>query len=107
LTCCVGGPRTKPEQAAYTFLIDGENEAVHLTYAELDQQARAIAGWLQQQGSAGQGVLLPYPPGLDFIAAFYGCLYAGVVACRSIRPTAGKRWRNWPPFSPMPRLRFC
>lgn len=70
----------QPARQAYTFLLDGETEAVHLSYGELDEQARAIATWLQHQGFAGERALLLYPPGLEFISAFFGCLYAGVVA---------------------------
>ena len=68
------------DDRAYTFLVDGESEEVHLTYSELDRQARAIGAWLESQDLMGQRALLLYPPGLDFIAAFFGCLYAGVVA---------------------------
>ena len=76
----------QPSQRAYTFLVDGESEEVHLTYAELDQQARVIAARLQQMGITGERALLLYPPGLDFITAFFGCLYAGVVAVPSYPP---------------------
>src|SRR5262245_12782702 len=69
------------EQRAYTFLLDGEQEEVSLSYGELDQRARAIAASLSAAGiKAGERALLLYPPGLDFTAAFFGCLYAGVVA---------------------------
>ncbi len=68
------------EDLAFTFLVDGEEEEAHLTNAELDRKARAIAAWLQSRGLSGGKALLLYPPGLDFIAAFFGCLYAGVVA---------------------------
>ena len=76
----------QPDQRAYTFLVDGESKEVHLTYAELDQQARAIAARLREMGAIGERALLLYPPGLDFIAAFFGCLYAGVVAVPSYPP---------------------
>lgn len=65
---------------AFTFLVDGENEQVHLTNAELDRQARAIGAWLQSLDLVGERALLLYPPGLEFVAAFFGCLYAGVTA---------------------------
>ena len=65
---------------AYTFLNDGESEELHLTYGELDAHARAIAAALQHSGASGERALLLYPPGLEYIAAFFGCLYAGVVA---------------------------
>ncbi|HVG32646.1 MAG TPA: beta-ketoacyl synthase N-terminal-like domain-containing protein [Pyrinomonadaceae bacterium] len=70
----------QPARHAYTYLADGEAEEGSLTYAELDERARAVASWLQSLGAAGDRALLLYPPGLDFIAAFFGCLYAGVVA---------------------------
>jgi acyl-CoA synthetase (AMP-forming)/AMP-acid ligase II len=72
--------QSQPNQVSYTFLDDGEVEAQRLTYQALDQQARAIAAWLQNIGAAGTRALLIYPPGLEFIAAFFGCLYAGVAA---------------------------
>ena len=70
------------EDAAYIFLQDGENKEVRLTYRELDLQARAIAFQLQQLVMPGSRALLvyDYSAGLEFIAAFFGCLYAGVVA---------------------------
>ena len=70
----------QPEEVAFVYLVDGEQEQISLTNRELDRQARAIAGWLQSLGLAGERALLLYPPGLEFIAAFFGCLYAGVVA---------------------------
>ncbi|MDY7227214.1 thioester reductase domain-containing protein [Hyalangium rubrum] len=69
-----------PDARAYTFLADGETETESLTYAELDQQASAIAARIHALGGAGERALLLYPPGLDFIAAFFGCLYADTVA---------------------------
>jgi 8-amino-7-oxononanoate synthase len=71
---------------AYTFLVDGESEEVHLTYQELDRRARAIGAWLQSQGLKGHRAMLLYPPGLDFIAAFFGCQYAEVVAVPAYPP---------------------
>jgi acyl-CoA synthetase (AMP-forming)/AMP-acid ligase II/7-keto-8-aminopelargonate synthetase-like enzyme/acyl carrier protein len=70
----------QPEEIAFTFLADGEDQQIHITNKELDRQARAIGGWLQSLGLEGERALLLYPPGLEFIAAFFGCLYAGVVA---------------------------
>jgi amino acid adenylation domain-containing protein len=70
----------QPDRRAYTFLLDGETREVHLTYGELDLQARAIAGRLQALDAAGERALLLYPPGLQYAAAFFGCLYAGAAA---------------------------
>jgi acyl-CoA synthetase (AMP-forming)/AMP-acid ligase II len=70
----------QPQAIAYTFLADGEREESHLTYGDLDQRARVIAARLQHEMAAGERAILLYPTGLDFVAAFFGCLYAGVVA---------------------------
>lgn len=70
----------QPNDTAFTYLVDGETDQVHITNAELDRQARAIGAWLESLNLSGERALLLYPPGLEFIAAFFGCLYAGVVA---------------------------
>src|SRR5215208_3916154 len=70
----------QPGLRAYTFLPDGEAEGGELTYGDLDRRARAIAAWLQDAGAEGKFVLLLYPAGLEFIAAFFGCQLAGAVA---------------------------
>jgi acyl-CoA synthetase (AMP-forming)/AMP-acid ligase II len=62
------------DQKVFTFLQDGETEEHHLTYKQLDRQARAIGASLQSLGARGERALLLYPPGLDFITAFFGCL---------------------------------
>jgi acyl-CoA synthetase (AMP-forming)/AMP-acid ligase II/acyl carrier protein len=74
------------QQTAYTFLIDGETEVSSLTYQELQQQAQAIAASLQSISNYGERALLLYPSGLEFIAAFFGCIYAGVIAVPAYPP---------------------
>lgn len=73
-------------QLAYRFLQDGETELGRLSYQDIDVQARAIAQQLQNRNAAGQRVLLVFPPGLDFITAFFGCLYAGAIAVPAYPP---------------------
>src|SRR5436305_12660757 len=87
-----------PERPGYCFLVDGGDgdAAVHLTYAELDRRARGLGAALQRLGAAGERALLLYPPGLDYIAAFFGCLYAGTAAVPAYPPR---------PNRPAPRLR--
>lgn len=75
-----------PQGQAYRFLSDGETASECMTYAELNEKAKAIAAWLQSHGAAGERALLLYPPGLDYIAAFFGCLYAGVIAVPAYPP---------------------
>jgi amino acid adenylation domain-containing protein len=75
-----------PARLAYTFLDSQGDEQSHFTYAELDRRARSIAAYLQSLGVAGERVLLLYPPGLDYVAAFFGCLYAKAVAVPAYPP---------------------
>jgi natural product biosynthesis luciferase-like monooxygenase protein len=81
------------EQQAYTYLIDDERKQ-SFTYAELDRYARVIGAALQRQGATGERVLLLYPPGLEFIAAFFGCLYAGAVAVPAYPPRLNRSFRR-------------
>lgn len=67
------------DRIAFTWT-ENDQEVGHLTYRELDERARQIAGALQRLGAAGERVLLILPPGLDYIAAFLGCLFAGAIA---------------------------
>ncbi|ODR08073.1 beta-ketoacyl synthase [Mycolicibacillus koreensis] len=70
-----------PDRVAFSFSRDGEEQhSTEITYRELDTQARRIAANLQQQGTVGERVLVLCPPGLDFIAGLFGCLYAGAIA---------------------------
>ena len=73
----------QPKQKAYTFLQDSQIaekiEEKSLTYFEIHTRAMAIGALLQSLEVTGERALLLYSPGLEFIAAFFGCLYAGVV----------------------------
>ena len=70
----------QPNQIAYTVLLDGEAVGSSLTYAALDRRVRALAAHLQQLDATGERVLLLYPPGLDYVVAYFACLYAGAIA---------------------------
>jgi acyl-CoA synthetase (AMP-forming)/AMP-acid ligase II len=83
--------QNQPNRTAYTFLHRGETEVGQLTYQELDRQARAIAARLQSLGAVGERALLLYQPGLEFIAAFMGCLYASVVAVPAYPPRRNQK----------------
>lgn len=66
------------DNLAYLF-IDSEKKTT-ITYRELSDKAEAIGFALQKKISVGDRAILLYAPGIDFIAAFFGCLYAGVIA---------------------------
>ena len=86
----------QPSLGAYTFLLDGETEAASLTYPALDCQARRIAVALRELAAPGDRALLLYPPGLEYIAAFFGCLYAGVIAVPAYPPNPAQLDRTLP-----------
>ena len=73
-------------KVAFAALADDDSIERATTFAELDAMARGIAAELQNRGALGSRLLLLYPPGIDFIAAFMGCLYAGAVAVPSYPP---------------------
>lgn len=77
---------TLGEKVAFVFLPGSGREAVSLTYRALHTRAMAIAAELQTRAAPGDRVLLSYPSGLQFVEAFFGCLYAGVVAVPVAQP---------------------
>src|SRR4051794_11862974 len=86
----VGRAGEHPDRLAYAFLADGESESARLPYRGLARRARAIAVRLAGSASPGDRALLLFPPGLDFISAFFGCLYAGVIAVPAYPPNFRK-----------------
>jgi acyl transferase domain-containing protein/acyl-CoA synthetase (AMP-forming)/AMP-acid ligase II/acyl carrier protein len=88
----------QPQQRVYSFLSDGEIEKDYLTFAGLDQQARRIAASLQDDIKPGERALLIYPSGLEFIAAFFGCLYSGIVAVPVYPPSTSRSDRTLTKF---------
>jgi acyl-CoA synthetase (AMP-forming)/AMP-acid ligase II len=77
-------------ERGYTFLKDGEGPGERLTYAALDRRARALGALLDERGASGERVLLPLPLGPDFLAALFGCFYAGALAVPLPAPDATK-----------------
>lgn len=80
----------EPNRVGYRFLTPvrgAEPEDVAMTYGELDARARAVAVTLSESADPGDRVLLMTSPGLDYVAYFYGCLYAGLVAVPAYPPT--------------------
>ena len=73
-----------PDKKAYSLVHfmsrSGDIAETTLNFRQLDEQARAVAGFLQKTLKPGDRALLFFPAGLEFIYAFYGCLYSGVIA---------------------------
>ncbi|PRQ08993.1 type I polyketide synthase [Enhygromyxa salina] len=78
--------REQGDLGVFTFLEDGETDARTLSAAQLDRRARAVAAELQRVAEPGSRALLLYPPGLDYVIAFFACLYAGVIAVPAYPP---------------------
>jgi acyl-CoA synthetase (AMP-forming)/AMP-acid ligase II len=88
--------RRSPERLTYVFLRDGETEASRLSLGELDRRAKTIASALQRLNARGERALLFYPAGEDFVSAFFGCMYAAVIAVPVPPPTPGRMGRALP-----------
>ncbi|WP_329344466.1 fatty acyl-AMP ligase [Streptomyces sp. NBC_01352] len=78
----------QPDRTAYRFLVTGDcgGEIQDISYGRLAGRARAVAAWLQERGLTGSRAMLLYPPGLEFITGYLGCLSAGVVAVPGVPP---------------------
>ncbi|HEY6328600.1 MAG TPA: AMP-binding protein, partial [Blastocatellia bacterium] len=74
----------------YTYIIENPNGEQKLTWPQLEVEARAIGSRLQKMGLRGQRAILLYGPGLDYISAFFGCLYAGVIAVPAFPPRSNR-----------------
>jgi len=84
-----------PDRLVFRFLQDSDSEIITISYGELDRRARAIGAWLESLNAHGERALILYPPGLDYIASFFGCLYAGVTAVPAYPPRLNR---------PVPRI---
>lgn len=92
-----GRAQEQPDAVGYAYLTDGGTGTVSLTYAAADGRARAIAAALRAAGAGpGARALLLLAPGLDYVAAFFGCLYAGVVAVPAYPPDPFRLERTLP-----------
>ncbi|MFI9505225.1 AMP-binding protein [Nocardia sp. NPDC052566] len=78
------------ERSAFVFLDEEGRRSDALTYRELDLRARAVAHRLTGIVAPGERALLLHPPGLDYVAAYFGCLYAGVIAVPLFPPQRNK-----------------
>ncbi len=80
--------QTIGDRQAFCFIKDMTTAETSdtLSYRDLDEQARRLAGWLCDRAEPGDRVLLCFPPGLDFVVGFFGCLYAGMVAVPAPMP---------------------
>jgi acyl-CoA synthetase (AMP-forming)/AMP-acid ligase II len=80
-----GHAQAMPERPAFRFL-PAASARVDLSFAALDSAATKLAGVLSTRLRRGDRVLMFYPPGLDFVIAFFAVLYAGAIAVPLVPP---------------------
>nr|XP_007969397.2 disco-interacting protein 2 homolog A isoform X6 [Chlorocebus sabaeus] len=78
---------TTPDHPLFLLLNAKGTVTSTATCVQLHKRAERVAAALMEKGrlSVGDHVALVYPPGVDLIAAFYGCLYCGCVPV-TVRP---------------------
>ncbi len=79
-----------PHKLAYSMLSDDGEPVGSLSFADLDRRARALGAYLAQRYAPGQRAVLLYPAGLDYVVAFYACLYSGVIAVPAYPPRVNR-----------------
>lgn len=78
--------RFQTDRVAYTFLADNGSDRISLTWNQLHRKAQLIGQQLAAMEASGKTVLLLYPSDLEYVAAFFGCLYAGAIAVPAYPP---------------------
>jgi amino acid adenylation domain-containing protein/non-ribosomal peptide synthase protein (TIGR01720 family) len=85
-----------PSRLAYRFLADGEADEQSLSRGDFDRRVRVIATHLLALRAEGKRAVLLYAPGLDYVAGFFACLYAGVIAVPAYPPDPSRLNRTLP-----------
>jgi len=78
--------QTSPERVAFRFL-PVASASIDLSFGELDRSAARLALSLKAHVQHGDRVLMCYPPGLEFVTAFFAVLYAGAIAVPLVPPS--------------------
>ncbi len=70
----------QPDALAYAFVRDTLETADSLTFTALHRQVHGLAAELVRHSEPGDRVLLVYPPGVEFVRAFWACMVTGRIA---------------------------
>ncbi|GAB4558722.1 MAG: fatty acyl-AMP ligase [Haliangiales bacterium] len=73
-------------KAGFDFLDAPGRQPATRSYADMARRSKAVGAGLQRMLDSGDRVLLLYPPGLGYIEAFWGCLFAGAIAVPAYPP---------------------
>jgi long-chain fatty acid adenylase/transferase FadD26 len=83
----------QPTATAYTFIdydLDPAGFAESLTWSQLDRRAGVVAEELRLFGKSGDRAAVIAPQGLDYITAFLGAIYAGLIPVPLSVPQFGR-----------------
>jgi acyl-CoA synthetase (AMP-forming)/AMP-acid ligase II/acyl carrier protein len=83
--------KNQPDDIAFVFLNDGENEEGNISFKQMHEKAKVIAATLQKTCKKGDRAVLLFPNGIEFIVTVFGCLYAGVIAVPAYPPRRNKQ----------------
>ena len=77
---------SSPDRVVYRFLPGESKPEQRITYAELHRRAEGMAARIAETARPGDRALLLIPAGLEYVAAYFACLYAGVIAVPAYPP---------------------
>jgi acyl-CoA synthetase (AMP-forming)/AMP-acid ligase II/acyl carrier protein len=80
-----------PHQIAFTFN-SGDGDPERYSYAQFEHSVLALASDLTARKLGGSRALLLFNPGYDYVVAFFGCLFAGVIAVPAFPPLTNRDW---------------
>lgn len=82
----------RPHEPAFLFT-DVESSEQTITYSQLWEEVRALAGYLQDRCRirSGDRILLLYPPCLEFVIGFFACHAAGAIAVPAYPPRRNRK----------------
>lgn len=80
IDCIKHNAKVSPDEIAFRYLKDLDQNPEEISCSQLLEQCNTLALYIRSITKPGDRVLLLYPPGLDYVVAFYACLMAGVIA---------------------------
>ncbi|WP_347556843.1 non-ribosomal peptide synthase/polyketide synthase [Robbsia sp. KACC 23696] len=89
VACRLGELAATHPDATAIITVSADGDTRH-DYADLERRARCIASWFVAHDAVGRRALLLADSGIDYVAAFFGCLYAGVIAVPVYPPESAR-----------------
>ncbi|MEO1628147.1 MAG: fatty acyl-AMP ligase, partial [Bacteroidota bacterium] len=77
--CLIQQAQAHPDRQLFSFLAKGGN-VEEVSYGQLHEAALSIGVYLQVNCESGSCILIHCPNDFSFVKAFWGCLYAGMIA---------------------------